>query len=177
MKQLALAACSLLAVFAGRGEAAKGDVFATVGNWVVMDSDTGCTLSASYGSDTTLAVKYNMGLDRATVTVMDSKFKSVKDGKEYSILLHFIVNGKLDTGWGKIKALGLISDGGEPMLTFPLDGSDFLTDFRRAETLGLMRKNVVVGSFGLTNSDRATSKLIECSKRAQRRNPADPFAK
>ncbi len=140
------------------------DTYAITGPWKIYRNSADCAMSAVYDGNTILHISYDPNIDSASVTVVDSAFKSIVEGKNYSLKLFFLNNGTLDDGWGEFKALGIVLDGDRKGFTGRFNGLALLSDVSSADNMAFFRDENMVIAFKLGGSARAVSKLKECAR-------------
>lgn len=154
---------------------AVSDTYAAAGSWKIHRNDRDCAMSAVYDGDAVLHISYNPYIDSASVTVVDSAFRSIVQGRDYSLKLLFLRDGKLDESWGEFNALGIVLDEDRKGFTGRFNGLTLLSDVSSADNMAFFRGENMVISFKLGGSARAVSKLKECASVISGGDQNDPF--
>ena len=153
----------------------------TVGGWDISfyPSSEGCQAFALFEEDTAFFIGFdNSGDDLLLdVTLLDERWTSIQDGKEYSVTLHF---GN-ETPW-TLEMDGVQTDG-YPGLNILIDaGSDeadlFVDEFQRETRMEWYFGNNLLGRYTLRGSRRAFDEVIACQRSyfEALNNQSDPFA-
>lgn len=143
-------------------------------DWSVFRNEQNCVLAAIYEDKSKFLVVYDIGLNDATIFIIDPAFKSVTSEKKYRLRLLFDKPSGLETGWGEVDISG-VEVGGEKAIQFKMDGHDALDDIAASEYIAWFRDKDVVVSLTLAGSAPAVAKLRQCAKEVNRLNPSDPL--
>lgn len=159
-----LAACLAIA---GSGVAAEAIDWKTVRGWDISfyPGSAGCQAFAQFEEGSAFFIGFDntdniLALD---VTLLDEKWGSIEDGKEYSIVLHF---GN-ETPW-TLSMNGVVFEG-YPGLNIMIDaGSDeaslFVDEFQRETSMAWKFGNATLGRYTLRGSRLAFDEVIACQR-------------
>lgn len=189
--RLALAAAGF--VLAGlTGASAEPIDWKTVDGWDISfyPNSKGCQAFALFEEDTAFFIGFdnNQDLLSLDITILDERWGSIEDGKEYSITLNF---GD-ETPW-TLEMDGVRMDG-YPGLNIMIDaGTDeadlFIDEFQRETSMLWKYGSAELGRYTLRGSRNAFDEVVACQRSyfealasqsdpfaaSQSRNP-DPFA-
>ncbi len=154
----------------------------TVGGWDISfyPSSEGCQAFALFEEDTAFFIGFDntgdiLALD---VTLLDARWSSIEDGKEYSVTLNF---GN-ETPW-TLEMDGVKTDD-YPGLNIMIDaGSDeadlFIKEFQRETRMEWSFGGNRLGRYTLRGSRRAFDEVITCQRSyfEALQSQSDPFAK
>lgn len=153
----------------------------TVGGWDISfyPGSEGCQAFALFEEDTAFFIGFDNSSDKLAldVTLLDERWSSIQDGKEYSVSLHF----------GNESPWTLEMDGVQiddfPGLNIMIDaGSDeadlFVDEFQRETRMEWYFGNNLLGRYALRGSRRAFDEVIACQRSyfEALETQSDPFA-
>lgn len=153
----------------------------TVGGWDISfyPSSEGCQAFALFEEDTAFFIGFDNSNDQLAldITLLDERWSSIQDGKEYSVSLHF----------GNESPWTLEMDGVQiddfPGLNIMIDaGSDeadlFVDEFQRETRMEWYFGNNLLGRYTLRGSRRAFDEVIACQRSyfEALETQSDPFA-
>jgi len=153
----------------------------TVGGWDISfyPSSEGCQAFALFEEDTAFFIGFDNSGDSLLldVTLLDERWNSIQDGKEYSVSLHF----------GNESPWTLEMDGVQmddfPGLNIMIDaGSDeadlFVDEFQSETKMEWYFGNNLLGRYTLRGSRRAFNEVIACQRSyfEALETQSDPFA-
>lgn len=161
--------------------AAEAIDWKTVGGWDISfyPGSEGCQAFALFEEDTAFFIGFdNTGNELALdVTLLDKRWGSLQDSKEYSITLHF---GN-ETPW-TLEMDGVQMDG-FPGLNIMIDATSdeadlFVDEFQRETKMEWVFNGTLLGRFTLRGSRRAFDEVIACQRSyfEALSSQADPFA-
>lgn len=163
------------------GAAADTIDWKTVGGWDISfyPGSEGCQAFALFEEDTAFFIGFDNtgGVLALDVTLLDERWSSIQDGKEYSVTLHF---GN-ETPW-TLEMDGVQLDG-YPGLNIMIDaGSDeadlFVDEFQRETRMEWSFGGSRLGRYTLRGSRRAFDEVIACQRSyfEALETQTDPFA-
>lgn len=177
---LPLAAAGLIAVATAPANADTID-WKTVGGWDISfyPGSQGCQAFALFEEDTAFFIGFDNNEDFLTldVTLLDERWGSIEDGKEYSIEVKF----------GDESPWSLEMDGVQlddyPGLNIHIDASSdeadlFIEEFQRETRMEWSFDGNLLGRFTLRGSRKAFDEVIACQRSyfEALSTQADPFA-
>jgi hypothetical protein len=153
----------------------------TIGDWDISfyPNSEGCQAFALFEEDTAFFIGFDnteniLALD---VTLLDERWESIQDGKEYSITLNF---GD-ETPW-TLEMDGVQMDG-YPGLSIMIDANSdeadlFIDEFQRETSMEWSYEGTALGRYTLRGSSRAFDEVIACQRSYLDaiEPPSDPFA-
>lgn len=153
----------------------------TVGGWDISfyPSSEGCQAFALFEEDTAFFIGFDNtgGVLALDVTLLDERWTSIEDNKEYSVTLHF---GN-ETPW-TLEMDGVQMDG-FPGLNIMIDASSdeadlFIDEFQRETRMEWYFGNNRLGRYTLRGSRRAFDEVIACQRSYfdALSSQSDPFA-
>lgn len=152
-----------------------------VGDWDISfyPGSAGCQAFAQFVQGTAFFIGFDNNNDvlALDVTLLDTQWSSIEDGKDYPIEVTF---GN-ETPW-TMTMNGVVMDG-YPGLNIMIDaGSDeaslFVDEFQRKTSMAWRYGNVTLGRYTLRGSRRAFDEVIACQRSYldAMSSSADPFA-
>ena len=154
-----------------------------INGWIMGVQDDGCSISTSFTAkssqlQSTIYFKYEAGHDRIWIGFGHDKFASLDPNQTYEIETDFIINGKLDNGWGKTK-YAAFKDGDDKggRLIAKFNSVDMLKDLGRATTIAFFKDDKMLTTFPIGDLAPGIVALKACASEVEREHPADPFAK
>lgn len=164
------------------GVAAQTIDWKTVGSWDISfyPNSEGCQAFALFEEDTAFFIGFDNtgGILALDVTLLDQRWESIQDDKEYSINLNF---GD-ETPW-TLEMSGIQVDGYPGlniMIDIESDEADlFIKEFQRETRMVWKFKGSELGRYTLRGSSRAFDEVIACQRSyldALGSQNSDPFA-
>lgn len=155
--------------------------FASSPNWSIVRDRGFCTMAINYvnklsKASSLLVLTYDDRLGSAKLMFNDPGVRSLREGDKRKLSIKFIVNDRLDEGWGEREFLVLPPN---PMFEGATFGAKFtgemLDDFARSQTIGFYYGDVLLQAYKLEASALAIKNLRQCANEEASLNPSDPF--
>lgn len=151
-----------------------------VGDWQIrVDTSLGhgCFAVSRYESGTTFRIGFDMEARKAYLIVGNDAWKSLENGKEYSLIFRF----DNETPW-KGAATGFAFDQDGPrFLMAQISDSEFFSEFARKNRVSITYRRTEIARLSLRGSRRALNEMFSCQHAMSRtreqavQSKRDPF--
>ena len=162
---------------------ANNDFSWSGGGWSVYSdaNRAGCFTVISFSSEggqtnaSSLMIGKDRNSDNATLSFSNDRFKSIREGEKYSLLIYFLTGDEVDDGWGEKEFIGLRYPSGQGALTTSLNWRDLSKDISSEETVSFYFGDELADVFPLKGSAQAMRELDKCLGPEGSSTLSDPF--
>lgn len=151
---------------------AQATKYGEVGDWLIMQNETGCYMLGTYDEDMTFSVFLSTA-DEAEFWIQSTFWKSLKEGEEQRITVQF----DNDSPWEIVAKVRVDQDGPGIAwfgnITPDAEGNTFFGEFMAGKFMTVKYREKLIARLELPNTYKASLELAKCASQRQK----DPFAR
>ena len=145
-----------------------------VAGWIISQDEHGCRMTNGYDNGQGLEVRLDHRLGEAATILVDPSFKSLVEGKKYSLDITFQSGKTLRDDFEDVTFMPLVGASANAVAA-RMDAYEFLPALARNDSIIILRGNAFVAKLSLKGSAEAVRALKHCARAVANVNPSDPL--
>ena len=146
----------------------------SVTGWLIAPDEHGCRMTSGYNTGQGIQVRLDQRLGQAAFILFDPSFKSLSDGKEYSLDIAFQFGRTLRDAFEDVTFMPLVG-ADTTAVAAVMDSYEFLPALARNDSIVILRGRALIAKLSLKGSAEAVRALKQCADAVAKSNPSDPL--